>query len=79
MVLLRNERGLYRSVDSADTGRWRFWYTSLVTPEDALEELRGRALVPVARASVDAMKALHADCLRHDVPAALRRPPEPGG
>jgi hypothetical protein len=50
-----------------------------MTPEEACEALRGRPLVPVTRGAIEALKRLHERCLEAEVPAALRRPPEPGG
>lgn len=50
-----------------------------MTPEQALTKLRGRPVVPVTRGSLQSIKDLHADCLRRDIPATMRRPCGPGG
>ncbi len=50
-----------------------------MTPQQAISALRGRPVVPVTRGSIHSVKELHANCLRHDIAAAMRRPCEPGG
>lgn len=50
-----------------------------MSPEEALEQMRGRPVVTVARASLASVKAMHARCLAHGVAAAMRRPSDPGG
>ena len=54
-------------------------YTASMTPAQAVEALRDRPTVAVAKSSILQIKELHVRCLDHGVPAAMRRPCGPGG
>ncbi|MCO4772133.1 MAG: hypothetical protein KDA24_19020 [Deltaproteobacteria bacterium] len=50
-----------------------------MTPNQAIEALRGRRTVPVTRGSIRSVKELHDQCLSREIPAAMRRPCVDGG
>ena len=54
-------------------------YVAAMTPAQASTALRGRPTVPVIKASIHAVKELHASCLARDIPAAMARPCDNGG
>jgi hypothetical protein len=50
-----------------------------MSPEEAVDCLRGAKVVPILKGSVSATKELRQQCLDIDVPAAIVRPPQGGG
>jgi hypothetical protein len=50
-----------------------------MTPQQAIESLRGRPTVTVVKAPIRAIKDLHSQCLAAGIPAAMIRPCKDNG